>query len=81
MESPRIDTGAGQPAAMLLHETASGYFLQAIPGGLKVNEQRTAWLNTSLQLYKLALIFAVIAALTCLLHFARRTKCFSKIKL
>lgn len=66
MESTRIDTGVGQPAAMLLHETASGYFLQTIPGDLRVNEQRAAWLNENRLFYRLAIFLAIAAVLTAL---------------
>lgn len=79
MESPRIDTGAGQPAAMLLHETASGYFLQTISGGLQGNEQRSAWLNESRYFYGLALFLAVVAVLTTLAYFLRGTRMIKKI--
>jgi len=74
MESPRIDTGAGQPAAMLLHETASGFFFQPIAGGLQVNEQRCFWLNQSRYFYELALILAGFALLIFMFYFVRKFK-------
>jgi hypothetical protein len=67
MKSPRFDTGIRQPAAMLLHETASGFLLQTIPGGLQANEQRTYWLNQSRPLYVLALLLGLAALLAALL--------------
>lgn len=71
MAPPRIDTGAGQPAAMLLHETASGHFLQTIPRGSQTNGHRSAWLNESRTFYGFALVLAGVAALAALFHFLR----------
>lgn len=43
-----FDLGRGQPAAMLLHETAQGYELQVLSsGGRQGREQRAAWLDAS----------------------------------
>jgi len=51
----RVDTGAGQPAAMLLHETTQGYVLLRIPGGgVQGRQQRAAWLGASYTMYRLA---------------------------
>lgn len=72
MEKLRIDTGAGQPTAVVLHETAQGYVLQSIPsGGLQGRQQRSAWLDASGWLYKAGIAAAVAAVLVLLLHFVR----------
>ena len=46
----RLATGAGQPVAVLVHEVGDAYALQFVPGGgLQGREQRTSWLNASVQ--------------------------------
>lgn len=75
MDKLRINTGAGQPAAMLFHETDQGYTLQSLPsGGLQGRQQRSAWLDASEKFYGAAKLTATAAALLLLLHFvwARR---------
>jgi len=61
----RLDTGAGQPAVTLLHESEQGYAQQFVPnGGLQGREQRAAWLDAAPQFYATSLIalgFAVVA--------------------
>jgi hypothetical protein len=53
----RIDTGAGQPSAILLHDTGQGYGMQVISAGrLASREQRTAWLDASPDFYRPALL-------------------------
>jgi hypothetical protein len=82
MSNLKIDTGAGQPAAILLHETASGYLLQKIPIGLQVSTQRSAWLNASRHFYGLALCFLLAALLAALLFIvARKNKMPKEIKI
>lgn len=50
-----FDLGRGQPAAMLLHETAQGFELQVLSsGGRQGREQRAAWLDASPGLYIVA---------------------------
>ena len=72
MEKLRVDTGAAQPVAYLLHETAQGYVLQPLPGGgLQGNQQRSAWLNASKWFYGAAQLTATAAVLMLLLHFVR----------
>ena len=63
----RVDTGAGQPAAMLLHETTQGYVILRIPGGgVQGRQQRTAWLSASPSFYRAAWLLALAAALALL---------------
>lgn len=72
MEKLRVDTGAGQPSAMLLHDTTQGYVLQVIPsGGLQGREQRSAWLDASAWFYGAGSLAASIAVLMLLLNFVR----------
>jgi len=73
----QLDTGAGQPAAILIHETEQGYALQLVPdGGLQGREQRAAWLDATPKFYAASLIALGIAVasmvLQLLLHFLRR---------
>ena len=71
----RLDTGAGQPAVILLHETEQGYALQSVPdGGLQGREQRAAWLNATPQFYAASLIALVFAAVAIVLQFVRRPR-------
>ena len=58
----RLDTGAGQPAVILLHETEQGYAQQFVPdGGLQGREQRAAWLDATPKFYAASLIALAIA--------------------
>lgn len=51
----RLDTGAGQPAAILVHETEQGNFVQYLSsGGLQGREQRAAWLDAWSPFYSAA---------------------------
>lgn len=53
----RIDTGAGQPSAILLHDTGQGYGMQVVSAGrLASREQRAAWLDASPDFYRPALL-------------------------
>lgn len=71
----RLDTGAGQPEVLLLHETARGYALQLVPGGdLQGREQRAAWLDATAKFYTAALIALAMAAGAMLLQFLRRPR-------
>lgn len=67
-----INTGKGEPEAILLHETAQGYALQTVSGsGLQGRQQRVAWLDASSMFYGIALMFAFIAMITLLLYLVR----------
>lgn len=69
MDKVRVNLGAGQPAAMLLHETAQGFVLQRLAGGgLQGRQQRAAWLNEIALFYKLSLGAAVAALLALMWH-------------
>ena len=73
----RLDTGAGQPAAILIHETEQGYSLQSVPGGgLQGREQRAAWLDAAPKFHAASLIALGIALASMvfqlLLRFLRR---------
>jgi len=71
----RLDTGTGQPAVILLHETAQGYAQQFVPdGGLQGREQRAAWLDATPQLYSASLIALVFAAGAMVRQFLRRPR-------
>lgn len=71
----RLDTGAGQPEVMLLHETVQGYALQRVPGGgLQGREQRAAWLDATPKFYAASLIALAMAAVAMALQFLRRTR-------
>ncbi len=59
----RLDTGAGQAAVILLHESEQGYAQQFVPdGGVQGRQQRAAWLDAAPQFYTASLI-ALITAL------------------
>jgi len=71
----QFDTGAGQPAAILLHETEQGYAQQYVPdGGLQGREQRAAWLDAAPKFYAASLIVLVFAAGAMVLQFLRRRR-------
>lgn len=75
----RLDTGAGQPGAILLHETEQGYRLQLMPGGgLQGREQRSAWLDATPKFYAASLIALVIAAIAMARQFLRRPRRYPK---
>lgn len=68
-----FDLGAGQPSAMLLHETPQGLELQILAsGGLAGREQRTAWLGATFELLGAALVFCLAAGGTLLWHWRRQ---------
>jgi len=71
----QLDTGAGQPAVVLLHETEQGYAQQYVPdGGLQGREQRVAWLDATPKFYAASLIALVFAAGAMVLQFLRRPR-------
>ncbi len=68
----RIDAGAGQPTAILLHETENGYAVQTVAGGrLQGREQRAAWLDAGALFYWSALFALGAAAVAVMLHLLR----------
>jgi hypothetical protein len=70
-----INTGKGEPEAILLHETAQGYALQTVSGsGLQGRQQRTAWLDASSKFYGAALMSALVAAIALLLYLLRAAR-------
>lgn len=70
-----INTGRGEPDAMLLHETSQGYVLQTVTGsGLQGRQQRAAWLEASSKFYGAALLFSFVAAITLLLYLLRSVR-------
>ncbi|MDO8813316.1 MAG: hypothetical protein Q7J38_14970 [Gallionella sp.] len=70
-----INTGRGEPDAMLLHETSHGYVLQTVTGsGLQGRQQRAAWLEASSRFYGAALLFAFVAAIALLLYLFRSVR-------
>jgi hypothetical protein len=67
MDKLRLNLGAGLPSAILLHETANGFAMQNLPnGGVQGMQQRTAWLDASEWLYKLAAVMAGAAVIVML---------------
>ena len=71
----RLDTGAGQPEVILVHETEGGYAQQRVPGGgLQGREQRAVWLNSTPKFYVASLIALALAAGLMLLQFLRRPR-------
>ena len=71
----QLDTGAGQPSALLIHETAQGYALQSVPGGgLQGKEQRAAWLAATPKFYMASLIALGIAVAAMALQWLRRIR-------
>ena len=71
----RLDTGAGQPAVILLHEAEHGYTQQYVPdGGLQGREQRAAWLDATPQFYGASVIALVFAVGAMVLQFLRRPR-------
>jgi hypothetical protein len=71
----QLDTGAGQPAVILLHETEQGYAQQYVPdGGLQGREQRAAWLDATPKFYAASLFALVFAAGAMVLQFLRRPR-------
>lgn len=58
----RIDTGAGMPPAILIHETAQGYRLQQVAAGREGGrQQRALWLAAGPVFYALASGLAAMA--------------------
>lgn len=75
----RLNTGAGQPAVTLLHETGQGYAQQFVPdGGRQGKEQRAAWLDAAPQFYGASVIALVFAAGAMVAQFLRRPRARSK---
>lgn len=71
----RIDSGKGQPEAVLLHETAQGYVLQMVAAsGVQGSQQRAAWLEASSKFYGIALLAALAAAVALLLYRVRAAR-------
>ncbi|MGE5304742.1 MAG: hypothetical protein ACM3TN_15640 [Alphaproteobacteria bacterium] len=71
----QLDTGAGRPAVILLHETEQGYTQQYVPDGdLQGREQRASWLDATPQFYKASLIALVFATGAMVLQFLRRLR-------
>jgi hypothetical protein len=71
----QLDTGAGQPAVILLHETERGYAQQYVPdGGMQGREQRAAWLDAAPKFYAASLIALVLAVGAMVLQFLRRPR-------
>lgn len=71
----RLDTGSGQPAVILLHETEQGYAQQFVPdGGLQGREQRAAWLDATPKFYAASLIALVFGAGAIVTQFLRRPR-------
>jgi len=71
----QVDTGAGRPEVILLHETEQGYTQQLVPGGgLQGREQRAVWLNSTPKFYVASLIALALAAGLMLLQFLRRPR-------
>jgi hypothetical protein len=71
----QLDTGAGRPAAILLHETEQGYTQQFVPdGGLQGRQQRAPWLDATQKFYTAAQIAMAFAAAAMLLQFLRRPR-------
>ena len=71
----RLDTGAGQPAVILLHETEQGYAQQFVPdGGLQGREQRAAWLDATPKFYAASLTALVLAVGAMVLQCLRRPR-------
>ncbi len=72
----QLDTGAGQPEVILLHETERGYSQQLVRGGgLQGREQRSAWLDATPRFYAGSLVALAIAAGAMVLQFLRRARC------
>ena len=71
----QLDTGAGQPAAILIHETEQGYSMQLVPGGgLQGREQRAAWLDATLKFYAASLIALAFGVAAMVVQFLRRPR-------
>jgi len=71
----RLDTGAGQPAVILLHDTEHGYVQQYVPdGGLQGREQRAAWLDAAPKFYAASLMALILAAGALGRQFLRRPR-------
>ena len=70
-----VNTGDGQPVAMLLHETEQGYTVQTISsGGVQGKQQRSAWLDAGRWFYGVGGLAAAAAAILIALHFVGRRR-------
>lgn len=68
----RVHAGAGQPAAVLLHETAQGYRIQTLSsGGLQGRQQRAAWLDATRWFYGMGIVLGGAAIVMVLFNFIR----------
>jgi hypothetical protein len=75
----RLDTGAGQPAVILLHESEQGYAQQYVPDdGPQLREQRAAWLDATPKHRAASLTALVCAAGAMVLQFLRRPSDYRK---
>ncbi|MFY9328666.1 MAG: hypothetical protein WAO76_11720 [Georgfuchsia sp.] len=75
----QLDTGAGEPAAILIHETGQGLALQLVPGGgLQGREQRAAWLDATPKFYVAALIALASGAAALVVQFLQRPRTGTK---
>lgn len=73
-QARRFDTGAAQPAVVLIHETAQGFLLQKVPSGLAGRkQQRAPWLTSSVAFYGIAAVLAAVAVLALSLRWRNRT--------
>lgn len=71
----RLDTGAGQPEAILVHESARGFAMQIVPrGGVQGREQRAAWLDATPKFCAASVIALAVAAGAMVLQFLRRPR-------
>lgn len=67
----KVDTGQGQPDALLLHETTQGLAIQRIAGTTTSRQPLPAWINASSLFYRLAILLAVVALLVLLSNLVR----------
>lgn len=71
----RLETGAGQPEVLLLHESSQGYRLQLAPGGnLQGREQRAGWLDATPAFYAGSLLTLLCAGFALVLQFLRQPR-------
>lgn len=69
----QLHTGAGQPTAILIHETERGHALQHVPGGgLQGREQRSAWLDATPKFYVASMIALALGVGAMLLQLLAR---------
>jgi hypothetical protein len=68
-----LDTGAGKPRVVLVHETDRGNFIQHVPAGaVQGREQRTAWLDLPVSFYRAAQAAFGLGAALLVLHLVLR---------